>query len=164
MKREETIDFNIKAAWHGIYRMYNQEAAKHDSTAAMGFVLLNIDIENGTPATKIAPLMGMESRSITRLLKALEEQGYIHKEKDQSDGRSVRICLTDAGKEKREIARQTVRAFNKAIKSKVSEAQLSSFFKVVNVIFSTIEDKTLFENISSNSIPKLKLVDETNHK
>ena len=30
MKREETVDYNIKAAWHAIYRMYNQKAIKND--------------------------------------------------------------------------------------------------------------------------------------
>ena len=55
MKREETIDYNIKVAWHAISRMYNQYGADMDVTASTGFVLLNIDQENGTPATKIAP-------------------------------------------------------------------------------------------------------------
>ena len=51
MKREETVDFNIKAAWHAISRMYNQEAIKHDITTSIGFVLLNIDMDHGIPAT-----------------------------------------------------------------------------------------------------------------
>ena len=57
MKREETVDYNIKAAWHSISRMYNQQALKYDGTMSMGFALLNIHSEEGTPATKIAPLM-----------------------------------------------------------------------------------------------------------
>ena len=28
VKREETVDYNIKTAWHAINRMYNQEALK----------------------------------------------------------------------------------------------------------------------------------------
>ncbi|MGD1841753.1 MAG: MarR family transcriptional regulator, partial [Thermonemataceae bacterium] len=66
LKPEETVDYNIKAAWHAISRMYNAQAAKYDITASIGFILLNIDAEEGTPATKIAPLYGLEARSITR--------------------------------------------------------------------------------------------------
>ena len=55
MKPEETVDYNIKVAWHAISRMYNTQAAQNDITTSIGFVLLNIDQERGTPATKIAP-------------------------------------------------------------------------------------------------------------
>ena len=65
MKREETIDFNIKAAWHAIARMYNQQALKYGGTMSVGFALLNIHSEEGTPATKIGPLMGLETKSLT---------------------------------------------------------------------------------------------------
>ncbi len=58
MKPEETVDYNIKVAWHAISRMYNTQAAQNDITTSIGFVLLNIDQEKGTPATKIAPPAG----------------------------------------------------------------------------------------------------------
>jgi hypothetical protein len=48
MKAEETVCFNIKTAWHGIYRMYNNVASKHGSSTSVGFVLLNIDAEKDT--------------------------------------------------------------------------------------------------------------------
>ena len=60
MKPEETVDYNIKVAWHAISRMYNTQAAQNDITTSIGFVLLNIDQDKGTPATKIAPLLGLE--------------------------------------------------------------------------------------------------------
>ena len=95
MRKEKTIDFQIKWAWHSISRMYNAYAARHDTTMAVGYVLLNIDIENGTPATKIAPLLGMEPRSLVRMLKTLEERGLIIREVSENDKRFVRIMLTD---------------------------------------------------------------------
>ncbi|MBT1703124.1 MarR family winged helix-turn-helix transcriptional regulator, partial [Chryseosolibacter indicus] len=92
MRREETVDYHIKAAWHAIARMYNQQAIKNDFTMSMGFVLLNINSEEGVPATKIAPLMGLEARSLTRLLKSMEEKGFIYRIGDASDKRLVRIA------------------------------------------------------------------------
>ena len=73
MKRAETICYTIKTAWHAINRMYNNIAATEGITTSIGYVLLNIDAKEGTPATKIAPLIGLEARSLTRMLKSLEE-------------------------------------------------------------------------------------------
>lgn len=148
MKREETVDYNIKGLWHSISRMYNQYGAKYDITASTGFVLLNIDVENGTPATKIAPLLGMESRSLTRMLKAMEEKGWVYREKDPSDGRSVRIFLSDIGKEKRELSRRAVREFNAKVKTLIPEEKLSDFFTVLQQINEIVDDPSLFDKIA----------------
>lgn len=146
MKPEETVDYNIKVAWHAISRMYNTQAAQNDITTSIGFVLLNIDQDRGTPATKIAPLLGLETRSLTRILRSMEEKGLIYKQADSVDKRSVRIFLTPLGLEKKEVSRQTVRHFNLKIREKVSQSQLDVFFKVAAQITGMIEGKTLFED------------------
>jgi MarR family transcriptional regulator, organic hydroperoxide resistance regulator len=147
MRREETVDYNIKAVWHAIARMYNQQAVKHDITMSMGFVLLNINPEQGTPATKIAPLMGLEARSLTRLLKSMEEKKLIVREADASDGRMVRIVLTNEGRRKREISKQTVLRFNEAVREQIDDERLKDFFDVLQTINRMIENNTIYENI-----------------
>lgn len=139
MRREETVDHNIKTAWHAIARMYNQQALKYNATMSMGFVLLNINSEEGSPATKIAPLMGLEARSLTRLLKSMEEKGLIFREADKYDKRSVRIRLTDEGKDKKEKARETVLRFNLAVREQISQEKLTVFFEVLQQINQVIE-------------------------
>ncbi len=145
MKPEETVDYNIKVAWHAISRMYNTQAAQNDITTSIGFVLLNIDQEQGTPATKIAPLLGLETRSLTRILRSMEEKGLIYKQADAVDKRSVRIFLTPLGLEKKEVSRQTVRHFNLKMREKISQSQLDVFFKVSAQITGMIEGKSIFE-------------------
>jgi DNA-binding MarR family transcriptional regulator len=142
MKPQETVDYNIKACWHAIARMYNNEAAQHDMTMAIGYVLLNIDAEKGTPATKIAPQVGLETRSLTRMLKTLEEEGLISRMADEKDRRGVNIFLTEKGKQKREIARQTVRQFNFLVRENVSPEKLRVFFEVIDEINKLIEPRT----------------------
>ncbi len=140
MKREETVDYNIKVIWHAISRMYNQEANKHEITTSIGFVLLNIDYEEGTPATKIAPLLGLESRSLTRMLKTMEEKNLIYKKQDPQDKRSVRIYLTEMGKQKREVSAKTVKQFNNRVRKEISQKQLKSFFNVIGDIGKVIDN------------------------
>lgn len=145
MKKEETIDYNIKTTWHAISRMYNQYGLQFGLTASTGFVLLNIDFDEGTPATKIAPLLGLEARSLTRMLKSLEEREFIYRQPDKKDGRSVRIMLTDLGKRKREIARKAVIALNTIVLEKVTPKKMNTFFEVINQVQDIIEDKNLIQ-------------------
>ena len=148
MKREETIDHNIKAAWHAIARMYNQQALKYDATMSMGFVLLNINTDEGTPATKIAPLMGLEARSLTRLLKSMEGKGLIYRESHTTDKRSVRILLTKEGKDKKEKARETVLRFNESVREQIPDQKLNVFFDVLQSINQIIEKNNIYEKVT----------------
>ena len=139
MKKEESIDYYIKSNWHSLSRLYNQKAQKHGITTSIAFVLLNISSSEGTPATKIAPLMGLESRSLTRGLKNLEQRGYIYKEKDPYDKRSVRIYLTEKGKAKKGKAIETVKAFNQFVRERIPEDKLNTFLQVSRLIMDWTE-------------------------
>jgi MarR family transcriptional regulator, organic hydroperoxide resistance regulator len=144
MKPEETVDYNVKVCWHAISRMYNTEAAKNDITTSIGFVLLNINQETGTPATKIAPLLGLEARSLTRILKSMEEKDLIYKVSDARDKRMVRIFLTEKGLEKKEVSRKTVLHFNYKMQEAIPQEELDTFFRVTGRIISMIENKEIF--------------------
>ncbi|MFC4870596.1 MarR family winged helix-turn-helix transcriptional regulator [Negadavirga shengliensis] len=134
MKKEETVDYHIKACWHSIARMYNQKAMQEDITTSIGFVLININSSEGTPATKIAPMMGLESRSLTRMLKTMEEKGLIVKKPDLQDKRSVRVFLTEEGKRKKAISVETIKQFNKQVRDKLSQDEFKAFFVIFEKI------------------------------
>ncbi len=140
MKKEDTIDYYIKTSWHSLSRLYNQKAVKHDITTSIAFILLNISTSEGTPATKIAPQMGLESRSLTRTLKFLEEKGFIYREKDPNDGRSVRIYLTEKGKVNKGKAIETVKAFNQFVKERIPKNKLNTFIQVSRIIIDWTEN------------------------
>jgi len=139
MKKEETVDYPIKSAWHAISRMYNQQAAEEGFTTAIGFVLININSKEGTPATKIAPLIGLETRSLTRMLKTMEEKGLIYKKADPVDKRSVRMFLTEEGKRKKEISVQSVMRFNEQVRGALTDEELGSFFGVISKIQKVVD-------------------------
>lgn len=143
MKPEETIDFQVRWAWYKIVKMYNTQASKYGVSMSIGQVLLNIDKE-GTPSTKLGPKMGMEPRSLTRMLKSLEERGLICKKQDETDKRMVLIQLTDEGKKKRKLARKTVLQFNNFIKDNISEKKMQNFFQVLSEMNELIETNPIF--------------------
>ncbi len=165
--RKKSVDFSIKAAWLAISKMYNYIGADFDITHSTGFVLLNIDKENGSPATKIAPLLGMEARSLTRMLKSMEERGLICRKPDADDKRKVMIFLTDEGKKQRELARQTVKYFHGKVEERVGKQELEVFYHVMEQIHFTIEhldDKEAEETIFGNTVAKLGLKNKSELK
>lgn len=137
------MDYHIKTAWHAIARMYNQQALKFDGTMSIGYALLNISSEEGTAAMKIGPLMGLEPRSLTRLLKSMEEKGLIYRQVDKNDKRSVRVLLTKEGRKMKEKSRETVLRFNEAVRDEIPAQKLDVFFEVIQEINEVIEKKTL---------------------
>ena len=152
MLKEKTIDHALRATWQAVAKMYNEQAAKHNSTMATAFVLLNIDIENGTPSTALGPQMGMEPTSLSRILKNMEEIGLIHREKNPEDGRSVLIKLTDFGRENRKLSKQSVIAFNEKVREHISEEKLNHFFEVIEKINQLINERTIFNNIERKAV------------
>ena len=135
---QNTIYYQIKSTWHGIFKMYNQVAAKYGSTQAAGYFLLTISKE-GTPATSIAPLMGMEATSMSRIIKSMEDKGLIFRKQDEKDKRMVRIFLTPEGVEKRKLAKKVVEGFNDLILEEIPQSKLHVFFEVMDTINKTIE-------------------------
>ena len=97
-KHTETIDSKLKTTWQVVSRMYNAEATLHDLTIAMGHFLLNIDSHEGSYGSDIAPLLGMESTSLSRLTLSLEKKKLIQRIPDKKDGRKIKIVLTAKGK------------------------------------------------------------------
>jgi DNA-binding MarR family transcriptional regulator len=145
MQKNKTIDHVLRATWQAVAKMYNEQAVKHNSTMAMAFVLLNIDSKNGTPSTSLGPQMGMEPTSLSRILKKMEENGQIHREKNPNDGRGVLIKLTEFGKEKRETSKQHVLQFNETVKQHISKEQLVNFYEVAEIINYLINTKQIFK-------------------
>jgi DNA-binding MarR family transcriptional regulator len=145
--KKRAIDFDIKVAWLAIARMYNKQAALADITTNIGFVLLHIDEKEGTPATKIAPLMGMEARSLTRMLAKLEERKLIRRVPDANDRRMVRIFLTEEGQEKKALTKAVVISFNKRIYNQIPHEDLDTFFKVIDQIHEIIQTPVDIEKL-----------------
>lgn len=142
--KDKTIDYVLRTTWLAVTKMYNEEAAKFESTMATGFALLSIDPEKGTPSTSMGPKMGMEATSLSRTLKMMEERGLIERRPNPDDGRGVLIFLTEFGKEKRAYSREKVLTFNDTIRKSVSEEQLKHFYEVADVINNMISNKNIY--------------------
>jgi DNA-binding MarR family transcriptional regulator len=72
--------------------------------------------------------MAIEPTSLTRIIKLLEDNGYIYKEKTTSDKREVIIKLTDKGLKSRNLSKEVVVGFNKKVVEKIDPEKFSTTF------------------------------------
>lgn len=134
MKPEETVDYSLKIVWQSVANKYNQIAAGYGITQALGYMLINIQ-EEGTAVSQIAALMGVKSTSLSRTLRNMEELGLVYRQADNVDKRSVKIFLTEFGKQKRQVAKDVVRKFNEYLNAHIDEndrRQLTAVLDKIN--------------------------------
>jgi DNA-binding MarR family transcriptional regulator len=141
---DRTIDYMLRTTWLAVNKMYNEEAAKFDTTMATGFTLLSIDKENGTASTALGPIMGMEATSLSRILKSMEQNGLIIRKPNPLDGRGVIIHLTEFGKEKREYSKEKVLTFNNDIRNNISDEKLKNFYEVADLISERVSNRKIY--------------------
>ncbi|WP_158995379.1 MarR family winged helix-turn-helix transcriptional regulator [Mucilaginibacter sp. L196] len=122
VKSQETIDYFLKIVWQTVANRYNQLVTEFGITQSIGYLLINIDEQEGTTVSKAAALLGLKSTSLSRMLNQLEETGLIYRESNPGDKRSVKIYLTELGKEKRHLARGVVKQFNNYLNDHINEA------------------------------------------
>ena len=130
---EDTVDFHLRSTLFAMRRMYNLIALENGITQGIGYALINIG-EEGIPATKIAPLMGMTSSSLSRMLKTMQDEGMIYRQPDKDDKRIVRIFLTVEGEILRDRVEQVVLNFNNELFKKLDIEDLRAFERVNNII------------------------------
>jgi DNA-binding MarR family transcriptional regulator len=134
VKHQETIDYFLKIVWQTVANRYNQLVTEFGITQSIGYLLINID-EEGTTVSQAAALLGLKSTSLSRMLNQLEQTGLIYRESNKGDKRSVKIYLTDLGKEKRQLAKDVVKQFNNYLNAHISDADkqyLTEMLKKIN--------------------------------
>ncbi len=136
----QVASYHIRSSWLAISKFYNEIAKKYDATLSMAFVLLAIDNDKGVPVTKIAPRIGMEPNSLSRLINTMEHNGTIIRSSDPQDQRKVYIQLTDKGKQLRHIAIKEVFQLEKVITHNLDDSQRDAFFDVLSQIPKSIQD------------------------
>ncbi len=131
---EQIIVHKIRSAWFEMSRMFNQIAHAYDITLSVGFTLIAIYEENGTPVTKIAPRMGMEPNSLSRILKNMEKDKLIIRKADELDKRKVLVILTNKGANIRKVSIKSVFRLNNALIKDLDPIKVRHFYEVINSV------------------------------
>lgn len=141
---KRTIEQEIRYTWLLISKMYNEEAEKFGGSMTVGFALLSLNPKEPIPSTSLGPKMGMESTSLSRTLKFMEEESLIERLPNPDDGRGILIKMTKRGIDYRNYAKDQVMKFNKTIMGDLGEEAINNFLHVINQINKLIKNKKIF--------------------
>lgn len=139
----ESVDLLLKSVWLAVSKMYTEQASLHNSTAVQALTLLKIDPKEGTRSTNLGPKMAIEPTSLTRIIKLLEDNGYIYKEKTTTDKREVIIKLTDKGLKSRNLSKEVVVNFNKKVVERIAPEKFVVFKEVMSDILKIANEMNL---------------------
>jgi DNA-binding MarR family transcriptional regulator len=71
--------------------------ATHDLTGSRYYILYHLGEQPGLSVSQLSTAMFCDKSNITRLVRAMEEEGLVSRQPHESDGRSLRLFLTDRG-------------------------------------------------------------------
>lgn len=106
LKLSNQICFPVYAASRLITREYQPHLDRLGITYPQYLVLMVLWEQDHQPVNDIARRLILNTNTITPLLKRLQAQGIIHRERSTEDERKVIVSLTQKGKELQEEAAQ----------------------------------------------------------
>lgn len=98
-----------------------QAAGYDDVQAAHHPVFESID-DQGTRLTELATRADMTHQSMSEVVAALEQRGYVARRPDPTDGRARLVCLTPKGRELRRVGTALIGEIEKAWQARWSQA------------------------------------------
>lgn len=105
-KLEDQLCFALYAASRAITGTYRPKLAELGLTYPQYIVLLRLWQQDGTTVSELGGALSLDSGTLSPILKRLENQGLVRKERNNNDERSVTIWCTTAGHNLEEPARQ----------------------------------------------------------
>jgi DNA-binding MarR family transcriptional regulator len=101
---ENQLCFAIYSASHAFTKFYKPLLAELDVTYPQYLVMLFLWQSPEARVTDICAAMGLDTGTLSPLLKRLEKTGYIRRERSADDERQVVIRLTASGQAKKPVA------------------------------------------------------------
>ncbi|NBZ86668.1 MarR family winged helix-turn-helix transcriptional regulator [Stagnihabitans tardus] len=93
----DMICFALYSANHAMQRVYQPLLAPLGLTYPQFLVLMALWEEDGRRVTDLGRALGLESNTLTPLLKRMEAQGLVARARDEQDERQVRVTLSEKG-------------------------------------------------------------------
>jgi DNA-binding MarR family transcriptional regulator len=131
----------LRATFGSLKRKLRQQGGRHDLTSSQVAVVLRLEKEGPSTVSSLARAEGMRPQSMSAVIAALEEMGFVAGAADPSDGRKTLMSLTKACRKSIEdgrAARQDWLA--QAIQRKLSPQEQKKVSSVLHLLARLAED------------------------
>lgn len=107
---DEMLCFSIYSAGHAFNQLYRPLLDAIGLTYPQYLVMMALWEEDGQQVKMLGEKLGLDSGTLSPLLKRLEQAGYVERRRDTADERQVFITLTEPGRAMKSHAVQVMRA------------------------------------------------------
>lgn len=104
LRLENQLCFSLYVCSKEIIRKYKPLLDPHGLTYTGYIIMMALWEEDGVTVKDLGQRLFLDSGTLTPLLKKLEAQGYINRNRSEKDERNVYISLTEKGKEFQDVA------------------------------------------------------------
>lgn len=114
-------------------QLLRQNFRKRNSgvTIGEGALLALLSQNASMTAGELGEKAGLGSGRIANLLKAAEAKGYVIRHRDESDGRKIRVCITQTGREECERRREEFFSKGKALLERLGEEDTKNILRIL---------------------------------
>ncbi|TDK37345.1 MarR family transcriptional regulator [Rhizobium deserti] len=99
IRLDAQLCFALYGAAHAFTRTYKPLLEPLGLTYPQYLVMIALWEEDGQPVKAIGDRLGLDSGTLSPLLKRLEQSGLVSRQRDRDDERQVRISLTQKGQD-----------------------------------------------------------------
>lgn len=114
-------------------------------TAGQPKVLDYLGLHNGSVQKAIAAGCQIEPATLTGILNRMEEKGLIYRQMENGDRRSLHVYLTEEGKEKQKLVRETLEGLTREILSEISPEEQQVLLECLVKICSKMIDTEVLQ-------------------
>lgn len=115
---------------HEVTKLFHEyvreEQADDRRTQTFRYLLHHLSVEDGRSQLELSHLLHISPPSVSVALQKMEADGYILRESDPRDLRSVRVYLTEKGRDADRKVGERMRALDEAVLSCLNEEQRSA--------------------------------------
>jgi DNA-binding MarR family transcriptional regulator len=114
--------------------------SRYNLTAPRFYALFHLNNEPGISSTQLSERMFCDKSNATRIIKGLEAEGYVIREPHETDGRSLRVYLTEEGAVVFQQVRNTHQAYNQARLDCISEIQRGNLIQGLTILNQRLQE------------------------
>ncbi|ATN33497.1 MarR family transcriptional regulator [Rhizobium sp. ACO-34A] len=123
LKLDRQICFALYGAAHAFTRAYKPLLEPLGLTYPQYLAMMALWEEDGLQVKVLGERLGLDSGTLSPLLKRLEQAGYVTRQRDRIDERQVFITLTESGRTMKAKAVGVMRAIGQATGCTISELE-----------------------------------------
>ena len=112
---DDLLCFAIYSTGFAFNRLYREPLQRLGLTYPQYLVMMCLWAQDDTTVGQIGERLGLDTNTLTPLLKRLEAQGFVTRRRSAEDERRVLVALTDKGNALRAEAAQVVRCVADAV-------------------------------------------------